>query len=122
MLDQVDLYEDMSQVGVVVRNSYNWDKHGQGVPSRGWKGLFSKTEPTFFDFGLNIRQKFSEGVMRRHLALSGGEVNVQWAVESFTVHKNGSSHPVEVALRQTRSNETKLVSWYVFTHVKEDSR
>jgi phenol 2-monooxygenase len=111
MLDQVDLYDDMSQIGVIARNANNWDKNAARVPARGWQSLISKSEPTYFDFLLNIRQKFSEEVFGKHLALWGGKVDVLWTVESFAVNKTGS-HPVQVTLQHTKSHEEKQVLWY----------
>jgi phenol 2-monooxygenase len=114
MLDQVDLFDDMSQIGVVSRNANNWDKNGERAPARGWQSLMSKSEPTYFDFALNIRQKFSEDVFRKRLALHGGKVDVLWTVESFVVNKTGL-HPVQVTLQHIKSHETKQVFWYSCT-------
>jgi len=114
MLDQVDLYDDMSQIGVVARNANNFDKNRERVPGRGWQTLISKAEPTYFDFALNIRQKFSEEALRKRLALWGGKVDFLWTVESFNVNKNGA-HPVQVKLQHTKSHETKQVLWYALT-------
>ncbi|KAK3618892.1 hypothetical protein LTR56_024363 [Elasticomyces elasticus] len=74
MLDQLDLYDDMAQVGLVGRRSVTF-KDGKQVGGRGWTKVVEGLTDTFFDFSLNIRLKYSEGILRRRNTELGGTVH-----------------------------------------------
>ena len=60
MLDQLDLYDEMAQTGLIGRRNVTF-KDGKRVQGRGWNGM-ENIGGTYFDFCLNIRLKYSEDV------------------------------------------------------------
>jgi phenol 2-monooxygenase (NADPH) len=89
MLDQIDLLDEMDQVGFVARNSVTFDKNGKCVTSRGWHTIFEKTHGTFQDYLLNIRLKYSEEVIIRACEWLGRHVLVGWALVDMTTSEDG---------------------------------
>jgi phenol 2-monooxygenase len=65
MLDQLDLLDEMSQVGFIGKASVTYED-GQRVHHRGWDFIGRVTD-TYFDHCLKIRQKYSEDVFRSTL-------------------------------------------------------
>jgi phenol 2-monooxygenase len=80
MLDQLDLLDDMNQIGFIGRNSVTY-KDGERVTSRGWHTMFQRISGTYLDYCLNIRQKYSEGVFRDAYKRRGGEPYIGWKLE-----------------------------------------
>ncbi|KAK5173996.1 uncharacterized protein LTR77_001075 [Saxophila tyrrhenica] len=73
LLDQLDLYDDLAQVGLVARRAVTF-KEGKRVHGRGWTQFENFTD-TYFDFSLNVRLKYSEDIFRRRIGELGGEVH-----------------------------------------------
>lgn len=90
MLDQLELMDELSQIGFIGRNSVTF-KDGEKVVSRGWQIMLDRMQDTFFDFCLNIRQKCSEAVFRASYASLGGEVHAGWLLEQFEVDESSAS-------------------------------
>ncbi|PYH91258.1 pentachlorophenol 4-monooxygenase [Aspergillus ellipticus CBS 707.79] len=84
MLDQLDLLNDLSQIGYIGRNSVTY-KDGKRVTSRGWHVMFERMSGTYLDYCLNIRQKYSEGVIRSAYEGLKGEQYTGWKLESYVV-------------------------------------
>lgn len=72
MMDQLDLLDEMLQVGLVGRGTVTY-KDGQQAQGRGWS-FFGKGSATFFDYLLNIRLKYSEDIFRNRLVKLGSKV------------------------------------------------
>ncbi|OJI99558.1 hypothetical protein ASPVEDRAFT_123545 [Aspergillus versicolor CBS 583.65] len=85
MLDQLQLLDELNQIGYVARNSITYDKDGRRVTSRGWHLMFERMHGTFLDYCLNIRQKFSENVIRDAFKSIGGEPYIGWKLEGFSI-------------------------------------
>ena len=56
MLDQLDLCDDLCQIGLASKRSYTF-KDGKHVAGRGFIGMF-ESPATFFDHALHIRLKY----------------------------------------------------------------
>lgn len=84
MLDQLDLLEDLNQIGYIGRNSVTY-KDGKRVTSRGWHVLFERMTGTFRDYCLNVRQKYSEEVVQDAYKGLGGVPWIGWRLEGYTV-------------------------------------
>lgn len=85
MLDQLDLLDDMNQIGYIYRNSVTW-KDGKRITSRGWHLMFDRMDGTFMDYCLNLRQRYSEDVIREAYSDAGGQLYMGWKLEGFSVH------------------------------------
>lgn len=83
MLDQLDLLDEMAQVGLIGRASVTY-KDGQKIQDRGWDFLHTISD-TYLAYCLNIRQKYSENIFRTALEQHGGKVNAGWTLKNFVV-------------------------------------
>jgi phenol 2-monooxygenase len=85
MLDQLDLLDDLNQIGYICRNSVTW-KDGKRITSRGWHLMFDRMDGTFMDYCLNLRQRYSEDVIREAYIHAGGQLHMGWKLEDFSLH------------------------------------
>ncbi|EAU36689.1 conserved hypothetical protein [Aspergillus terreus NIH2624] len=108
MLDQLELLDEMNQIGFVARNSVTY-KDGKQVTSRGWHVMYERMHGTFLDYCLNIRQKFSESVFRDAYSKIGGKLFIGWMLEDFTVD-NSMEGDFKVTSRLTRVNSGEAVT------------
>lgn len=109
MLDQLQLLDELNQIGYVARNSITYDKDGQRVTSRGWHLMFERMHGTFLDYCLNIRQKFSENVIRDAFGLMGGEPYIGWKLEGFSIDEAAEDEYKVVSNIVELSSRRKLV-------------
>ncbi|KAL4763176.1 pentachlorophenol 4-monooxygenase [Aspergillus foveolatus] len=94
MLDQLDLLDELNQIGYAGRNSVTF-KDGRRVTTRGWHKMFEAMHGTYLDYCLNIRQKYSEEVIRQSYQKLGGEPYIGWKLESFSLdHESEDEHKV----------------------------
>ncbi|KAJ5643727.1 uncharacterized protein N7484_006234 [Penicillium longicatenatum] len=85
MLDQLDLLDDLNQIGYICRNSVTW-KDGKRITSRGWHLMFDRMDGTFMDYCLNLRQRYSEDVIREAYIHAGGQLHMGWKLEDFSLY------------------------------------
>ena len=108
MLDQLDLLEDLNQIGYIGRNSVTY-KDGKRVTSRGWHVMFERMHGTFLDYCLNLRQKYSEGVIQEAYARVGGRSFVGWKLEEFVVDPEEEDYKVVSQIREVKTGELVTV-------------
>lgn len=110
MLDQLELFDEMAQVGYIGRRSVTF-KEGRRVQGRGWEGLEGVGQlGTYFDFLLNLRLKYSEDVFRGRLEGEGVRVQApvklvgldvddaagdEYRVTATCTHPSGTEFPVK---------------------------
>jgi phenol 2-monooxygenase len=111
MLDQLDLLDEMSQVGFIGRASVTY-KDGQRVHDRGWD-FISRVTDTYFDHCLNIRQKYSEDIFRSALQQYGGRVNVGWTLKDFTVRDDVDDYRISANLIDRNGAAVTAKSKYI---------
>ncbi|KAK1148157.1 hypothetical protein N8T08_010799 [Aspergillus melleus] len=102
MLDQLELLEELNQIGYIARNSVTY-KDGKRVTSRGWHVMFERMSGTFLDYCLNIRQKYSEEVIQEAYKRSGGVPYVGWKLEEYAVDQDvarGDEYKVKAKIRE----------------------
>jgi phenol 2-monooxygenase len=110
MLDQIDLLDEINQIGFVARNSVTFDKNGKRVTSRGWHTIFEKTHGTFQDYLLNIRLKYSEQVFTRAYERLGRNVWVGWTLKEMVVNEDGEDGlKVTSVIEGTGSGERRTI-------------
>ncbi|KAI9036905.1 pentachlorophenol 4-monooxygenase [Aspergillus affinis] len=90
MLDQLDLLEELNQIGYIGRTSVTY-KDGKRVTSRGWHVMFERMNGTFLDYCLNIQQKYSEEVIQGAYKQLGGVPYVEWKLEEYAVDQDSAS-------------------------------
>ncbi|KAJ5131934.1 FAD binding domain-containing protein [Penicillium atrosanguineum] len=109
MLDQLDLLEDLNQIGYIGRNSVTF-KDGKRVTSRGWHVMFERMNGTFLNYCLNIRQKYSEEVILGAYQKIGGQAYVGWKLESFSVdHASEDDYKVTSQIREIKTDRSLTV-------------
>ena len=109
MLDQLDLLDDMNQIGFIGRNSVTF-KDGQRVTSRGWHSMFRHMHGTYLDYCLNIRQNYSEEIFRNAYRKLGGRVYVSCKLERFSVgHECEDDYKVSSQVRDLKTGEVLTV-------------
>ena len=112
MLDQLDLLEDLNQIGYIGRNSVTY-KDGKRVTSRGWHAMFERMNGTFLDYCLNIRQKYSEEVIHSAYGKLGGQAYVGWKLESFSVDPTSDDdNKVTSHIREVKTDRLLTVKRY----------
>lgn len=109
MLDQLELLDDLNQIGYIGRNSVTY-KDGKRVTSRGWHVMFQRMHGTFLDYALNIRQKYSEGVIRAAYEKRGGRTYIGWKLEGFSVDNTlDDEYKVAAQIRQLSTDKRLTV-------------
>lgn len=98
MLDQLDLLESLNQISYIGRNSVTY-KDGKRVTSRGWRVMFERMHGTFLDYCLNLRQKYSEGVIGEAYVGVGGRAFVGWKLEGFVIDDDPAEEEYKVVSR-----------------------
>lgn len=96
MLDQLDLLDEMTQVGFVGRASVTY-KDGQKVHDRGWD-FINRVTDTSFGYCLNIRQKYSEDIFRSALERHGGGVKAGWTLQHFALAETVDDHRISAEM------------------------
>lgn len=87
MLDQLDLFDEMSQTGLICRQNTTF-KDGRRIFGRGWQSFTSVIPDTFFDFSMNIRLKYSEDIFRQRLVELGSEVHAPVRLVDFELQED----------------------------------
>ncbi|PYH35216.1 pentachlorophenol 4-monooxygenase [Aspergillus neoniger CBS 115656] len=80
---------DLNQIGYVARDSVTY-RDGKRVTARGWEIMYQHMRGTFLDYCLNIRQKYSEEVIRDAYVSLGGEPYIGWRLDGFDVSSGRS--------------------------------
>ncbi|KAJ5653998.1 hypothetical protein N7490_001001 [Penicillium lividum] len=109
MLDQLELLDELNQIGYIGRNSVTY-KDGKRVASRGWHVMFERMHGTFLDYCLNIRQKFSEVVIREAYTKAGGKTFIGWKLEDFAIDSaNEGDFKVTSQIRRVNADEALTI-------------
>jgi phenol 2-monooxygenase len=110
MLDQLELLDELNQIGYIGRNSVTY-KDGKRVTSRGWHFMFEHMHGTFLDYCLNIRQKYSETVIRDFYVKLGGRLFAGWKLDDYAVDLSAENdHKVTSKICRAGSDETVTVT------------
>ncbi|KAI2857363.1 hypothetical protein CBS115988_5228 [Aspergillus niger] len=105
---------DLNQIGYVARDSVTY-RDGKRVSSRGWEIMYQHMRGTFLDYCLNIRQKFSEEVIRDAYVSLRGEPYIGWRLDGFTVEEACDddykvvSHVTEVCSGRSLTVRSKFI-------------
>ncbi|KAM0723321.1 hypothetical protein Q7P37_001523 [Cladosporium fusiforme] len=110
MLDQLDLADDLTQVGLIGRGHVTY-RDGKSVPSYGW-GFLSRIKDSYYDYLLNIRQKYSEGIFRAALEKHGRTVRFGWVLQNFRM-TDASEHRVSADIVAEDGKPVTVVAKYL---------
>jgi phenol 2-monooxygenase len=111
MLDQLDLLDEISQVGFIGKASVTY-KDGQRVHDRGWD-FISRVTDTYFDYCLNIRQKYSEDIFRSALEQYGGRVNAGWTLKDLVIGDDGEDYRISAKMTDRNGATVTAKSKYI---------
>ncbi|MCJ1397810.1 hypothetical protein MMC11_001006 [Xylographa trunciseda] len=111
MLDQLDLGEALGQIGFIGRSAVTYHD-GKPIHGRGW-GFISKPLDTFFDYCLNIRQKYSETIFRDAAEGLGSKVHSNTKLVGFTVNEGPSDYKITADLQGNDGKKTTVQSKYI---------
>ena len=111
MLDQPDLGETLQQSGFIGRSVVTY-YDGERVRGSGW-GFISKPLDTFFDYCLNIRQKYSENVFRDAAKALGTSMNSNTKLIGFTVDDRQSDYRITAELQEEGGKVRRVQSKYI---------
>ncbi|KAJ7056682.1 FAD binding domain-containing protein [Mycena amicta] len=106
ILDQLDLFDRLMQIGVVTRNALHF-RNGQRVHGGLMFGSrMDKLGDTFFKFSLHLRQRLTEEQFAEALAENGIEQHMRQRIEGFTVDESAEDgYPVTVQARDLERDE-----------------
>ena len=117
MLEQIELLDELNQIGFAARNSISFDRTGKRITSSGWHSMFEKMHGTFQDFILNVRLKFSEGVFTKAYERLGKQVLVGWTLKGLEINEQAEDgFKVTSVVQKVGSNETRTIKRYDFNH------
>lgn len=112
LLDQLDLFDDMAQVGLVGRRTMTF-RDGRYVQGRGWAGLMA-SQDTYFKFVLNIRLKYSEDIFRRRLESVGGRVHAPVKFVGFELDEDAvDDYRVTATCEDAEGKQCRVRSKYI---------
>ena len=112
MLDQLDLYDELAQIGFTARRGVTF-KDGRMLQDRGWDGL-DQIRDSFFDFVLNIRLKYSEDVFRNRVEKLGSKVQAPVMLVDMVLDENAvDDYKVTCTCTTPDGNTFKIKSRYV---------
>ena len=109
MLDQVDLLDEMNQIGFITRTSVTY-KDGKRIAARGWHSLFTHIDQSYLNYVLNIRQKYSESVFLERYRQLGGDVCYAWELKDFNVNEKAlDDRKITAIIEDTQSGAVRSV-------------
>ncbi|MCJ1290926.1 hypothetical protein MMC34_002468 [Xylographa carneopallida] len=111
MLDQLDLGEALAQIGFIGRSAVTY-RDGKRINGRGW-GFINKPFDTFFDYCLNIRQKYSENVFRDAAEGFGSITHSSTKLIGFTIDENSADYKITAELQQNGGEKMTVQSKYI---------
>lgn len=107
------MFDQMAQVGFFGHNTVTY-KNGQLVPGRGWQILFKAMKDSYHSYILNIRQKYSEDLLRMNYESFGYEVQYGWEVVQYDMDSSlGDGCNISVRIKHAETQEEKTVRWSV---------
>lgn len=111
MLEQVDLLDEMSQMGVVARTSFTFDKNGERNPDRGYQAVFERPAGnSFHDYCLNLRLKYSEQIFTNAYQRLGNQVLIGWTLTGLDVDEHApDGYHVTSTIQKIGSDTTRRV-------------
>ncbi|KAI8718594.1 FAD-binding-3 domain-containing protein [Fusarium sp. LHS14.1] len=113
LLEQLDVADDLTQEGFVSRSSINF-KDGTRVNERGWNLMFDHFKPSYHDYALNIRQRYSEDVFRNHFESCGKSVWFSWKLTAYAIDTSlGDGYNVTATLEHKTMGKTHVRCKYL---------
>ncbi|GAM43000.1 hypothetical protein TCE0_044r17462 [Talaromyces pinophilus] len=82
LLDQVDVFEQMAEIAHISRGYVNYNG-GKRVISGTYHSMFNQLQGTYFDYVINIRQKYSEQIFRKAFESYGGTFYEEYELVSI---------------------------------------
>ncbi|QGA17831.1 hypothetical protein EYB26_005507 [Talaromyces marneffei] len=89
LLDQVDVWESMAEIAHISRGYVNYNG-GKRVISGTYHSIFNQLHGTYFDYVVNIRQKYSEQIFRKAFEGYGGTFYEQYELLSIVQDNNAA--------------------------------
>lgn len=112
MLDQVDVWEPMSEIAHIARGYVNYNNAGKRVISGTYHSLFNQLHGTYFDYVVNIRQRYSEEIFRKSLEETGGTFYEQHELVSIVQDDDAvDDYALTVRLRNNANGEEHVIKW-----------
>lgn len=113
MLDQLELFDDMAQVGFVARRNVNY-ADGQRIKNRNLTARNLNMQGTFFDFWLNIRLKYSEDIYRDKVKKLGSKVQAPVKLVDLQLDQNApDDYKVTSTCARPDGTSFKIKSKYI---------
>ena len=113
MLDQFDLYDDMSQIGFIGKQTFTY-VNGKRDQARGWRGIAGLSSQTFFDHAMNIRLKYSEDVFRSKLADLDVKIHAPNKLLGFELDQCAEDdYQVQATCQNTLGETTSVKAKYI---------
>ena len=114
LLEQLDLLEDLLQIGFVVRGQTHFDKNGERVNDV-IRYATSNFKDTFHDYLLLVRQKYTEQAIHQgYQRLAGKSVQYGLKLIDYKLNEGGpDEYPVLSTLEYTDGTRSQLRSKYI---------
>ena len=113
LLEQLDLLDDLLQIGFVVRGQAHFNQNGERVNDV-IRYATSNIKDTFFDFLLLCRQKYTEQAIHQgYQRMAGKSVRYGLRLINYTLNEGSDDYPVLSTLEHTDGARSELRSRYI---------
>ena len=111
MLDQVDVFDPMAEIAHIARGYVNYNA-GKRVVSGSYHSVFNSMHGTFFDYVINIRQKYSEQIFRKSFEEHGGTFYEAYELLSIVQDDDAvDDYALTVRVRDNATGEEHAIQW-----------
>jgi phenol 2-monooxygenase len=113
LLEQLDVIDDLEQMGFSARANANFN-NGKRVVARGWQVIFEGLHNTFFNYMLNIRQKFSEDIFGEKYCGLGKNIHYGWQFKGLErIETSTDEYNIAANIEHSATGKEKIIKWYV---------
>lgn len=111
MLDQVDVFEPMAEIAHIARGYVNYNA-GKRVISGTYHSLFNQLHGTYFDYVINIRQRYSEEIFRKSFEENEGTFYERYELVSIVQDDDAvDDYALTVRVKNNADGEEHQIKW-----------
>jgi phenol 2-monooxygenase len=111
LLDQVDVFEQMAEIAHISRGYVNYNG-GKRVISGTYHSMFNQLQGTYFDYVINIRQKYSEQIFRKAFESYGGTFYEEYELVSIVQDDDAvDDYALTVRVKNNATGEENEIKW-----------
>ena len=111
LLDQVDVFDSMIEIAHIARGYVNYNA-GKRVISGSYHSVFNSMHGTFFDYVINIRQRYSEQIFQQSFEEHGGTFYEACELLSIVHDENAADdYVLTVRVKDSAAGKEHEIKW-----------